>query len=494
MFFLEAVGKMTEGYSIDDAADALQESMKAQAAIDVIARAIKGSKWEGRLFIAGGYVRDMLLRRDAKDVDIVAEGGITAGMDAATFLARKLGVYKKGSNPVLFPKFGTAKVTLRDGTDIEFVAPRKEKYDRYTRKPIVSPGTMRDDAFRRDLTINSLMQNLTTKEIKDLTGLGLRDLKAGVVRTPVDPDIIFKEDPLRMLRAIRFTFKYNFKMPFSMVKAIRKNARMLTTHKKVSNERIRDELDKMLVLERPSKVLRLLKVTGLLPLILPEVQALVGVKQNKYHDRDVFGHVTRVLDRTPPDIITRLGALFHDIGKVATRIERPDGKVQFIGHADVGEKITAEIMRRLKYSTRDIRQVTTLVGRHMDLKHGGPEAIHLKDKHLRKFVHKVADLLEPALDLINADNISHAAGHSMPDQIAIVRKRIRTWDLSKYIKPQLEVDGTDIAALGAEGRLIGKIMARILEKHLEHDGFSRKDALQLAMHMIKDHKKTRRRG
>lgn len=467
----------------------LTESAKAEQAIQLLAGVVKDTPYENKIFIVGGYVRDLLLRKPSKDVDLVVDGfGIEGGIQAAEFIAKRLGIYKKDTNPVIFPRFGTAKLTIKLPTgpfDIEFVAPRKEQYTPGSRKPLVSAGTIHDDALRRDFTINALFKNLSSGEIVDLTGRSLKDLERKLIQTTSDPDWIFQEDPLRILRAIRFAFKYNFDLPLSVVRAIKRNASKL---KNISAERIQDELNKILVVEKPSRAIRMFEITGILSIVFPELQKLVGMQQNAYHKHDAFKHTLNVLDNVPPDVSLRLSALFHDIGKAVTRTDK-NGKVQFIGHANAGADITREVMRRLKYSNEDIQKVTTLVKYHMDLKDVGPEGERLQDKTVRKLIFKVADKLEPLLKLMHADNISHSDAASMPRQIDAVRSRISGMDISSVLNTKSILDGNEIAALGATGRLIGEIKDRILNKVLENPNFSRDQATNLALNMIRDSRK-----
>ena len=463
----------------------ITESTNIDYVIDVLKYAIKGSNYEQKLYIVGGFVRNELLGEDPKDIDIVVEGGPDAGMDAAKFIAKKLGVYKAESNPVLFPTYGTAKLSIPvngKSFDVEFVAPRKERYEPGSRKPFVSPGTLRDDALRRDFTINALFKNLMTGEILDLSGRGLKDLKSKVLNTTGDADWIFSEDPLRILRAVRFTLKYNLKLPLTVIRAIKKAAPSLAT---ISAERIQDELKKIILLNQPSKAIRLFKITGILDQILPELKSLDKLKQNKFHTKDALGHTLDVLDNTPANFYERLAALFHDIGKAATRTEK-EGKIQFIGHAEVGSDLTKAIMKRLKYSNDDIEKVAKLVKYHMELKSSGKEAEGLSEKTLRKFIYRVSSELEPILNLIHADNISHTPEASMPKQIEKVREKIATLNIEEILNARSVLDGNEIMALGAKGKLIGEIKNRILTKTIENPGFTKEQAINLAQNMIKD--------
>ncbi len=458
----------------------------ATDSLKLLTEALKNTLYENDVYLVGGAVRDRLLNLPIKDVDlVVSDHGLTGGIDCAEFLAKKLNIFKKDSNPVIFPRFGTAKLTLSDGMDIEFVAPRKEQYTEGSRKPLVTAGTLEDDAFRRDFTINALFQRLSDYQILDLTGKGLQDLFNKVINTTSDASYIFNEDPLRMLRAVRFACKYNFDLPLYLIRALKTNAAKLKT---ISQERIQDELNKILLLPKPSKAIRLFHVTGLLQFFLPELETLVGVTQNSYHKDDVFMHTMNVLDNAVPELMVRLSALFHDCGKPLTRTE-VDGKVRFIGHDEVGAEIAKKALHRLKYSNEVIDYITTIVKHHMDLKFAGNDLKPLKDKHLRKLIFKMTDKFHSLLKLMDADNNSHAEHANMPDQINSVLAKICDWDLSAIINTRSILDGNEIHELGAEGKLIGEIKERILEKVLEKPSFKREVAIELAKNMIESRKK-----
>lgn len=461
----------------------ISESAQAQQVLDVIRKATAGTEYDGRLYMAGGFVRDELLGRKSKDVDFLVTGGPNSGLEAAEFIAKRLGIYKDGSNPVIFPTYYTAKlsVPINTGTqEVEFVAPRKEKYQKGSRKPDVAPGEIQDDVMRRDFTVNSLLKNLHTGEILDFSGRGQQDLKKGILDTTGDPNVIFGEDPLRILRAIRFAIKYNFKLPLRIIKSIKRFSGELHN---ISTERINDEINKILVLDNPSRALTLFRITGILEILMPELHQLHKLKQNAYHKKDALGHTLDVLDASSPELTQRLAALFHDIGKAATKTEK-NGKIQFIGHAQIGADIAENIMRRLKYPTALTNKVSKIVKNHMDLKSAGPEATELKDSTLRKFVFRVGDVLDDLLSVIHADNISHSESASMPQQIEKIRERLTNMDINKILNTKSVLDGNQIRALGAQGPEIAKIKDRILLKSLENPDFSERDATQLAKNMI----------
>jgi poly(A) polymerase len=464
----------------------LLEGDKENAALDYLSQLVKSGPFKGRVYLAGGAVRDMELGKDPKDLDVVVTGGIEAGMEFAKWATEYMNNHVEGSNPVVFPTFGTAKFTLRGIThngidlsdiDIESVATRKEKYTTGSRKPEVSAGDLADDVNRRDFTVNSLLKDLTTGEILDLTGKGKEDIKRGIVQTPLNPDVIFTDDPLRILRATRFAIKYGWDLPMFMIRAMKRNAPQLEN---ISNERIRDELNKMLVTGAPHRAIKLLKITGILDHVMPEFKDSYQMTQNQHHKHTVFKHSLDVLSKTQPDLVQRLMGLFHDIGKVVTKSVTPTG-VHFYGHEDEGEKMTRSIMFRLKYPTELINAVATGVKNHMRLKHGGDDAVALTDKTLRKFKMELGDNLENTLSLIHADNISHSEASSMPNQIENVKNRLNNLNIPTTTKPTLPINGKDLIDMGIKpGPIFTKIMTAVTDKWFENPEVSREEALEIA--------------
>ena len=427
--------------------DLLLEGAKESAALDLLSDLIKKSKFRGKIYLAGGAVRDELLGMDIKDLDLVVEMP-NGGIKFAEWVTKKLGIYKSGSNPVIYPKFGTAAFTLRginhrgynlSDITIEVVMTRKEQYHAGSRKPDVSPGSLKDDVERRDFTVNSLLKDLTTGEVLDLTGMGKNDLQKGIIQTALNPDVIFKEDPLRMLRAIRFTVKYGWKLPLFMIKALKRNATML---KSISKERIMDELNKMLVSKSPATAIRLLQMTDLNKYVARELDALKGLEQNKYHKKDVMGHTLDVLKQTPPELVTRIAALLHDIGKATTK-KVIDGEIHFYKHEDISVEVAEIILRRLKYPLDIIKKVTVAIKNHMRTKQYGGDLKGVSDKTIRKLKSDLGDHLEDTLNLIDADNQSHADEYNMPDQVKNIRKRLEKLK-NEPVKPKLPVTGNDI--------------------------------------------------
>jgi poly(A) polymerase len=396
----------------------------------------ESKKLESRALVVGGYVRDRLLgggREQAlREIDVLVDQG--KGIQLAQAVAGRLGAHP----PVIFERFGTAHLEA-DGYAVEFVSTRTEKYDPTSRKPQVSPGSLKDDVLRRDFTINTLLMDWDGS-VLDLTGRGLNDLKARRIVTPLDPASTFDEDPLRMLRAIRFAATLEFELDPSVVEAIRANAARLAPPV-VSMERIHDEFCKLLLARDVERGLRLLDECGLLVRILPQLEAGKGMEQGGWHSHDVFGHGLLAAGLSPPDLVTRLAALLHDIGKPATH-ELKDGKPTFIGHQEVGATMAADALKRLRFSGEIIDEVVLLIRLHMRPIQYDPQT--WEDKAVRRLVRESGAQLERLLALARAD--MRASRYPNVDKIDHLEARIRQLDAAAIGAIRSPLTGEDLMA------------------------------------------------
>lgn len=351
------------------------------------------------VYAVGGYVRDKFLGRDSKDLDFVTVG---SGIELAKSVAQRLG---PGTHVAVYANYGTAQVSCR-GIDLEFVGARKESYSRDSRNPIVEDGTLDDDMRRRDFTINAMAICLNEGrrgELVDPFG-GYADLDAKVIRTPLDPDITFSDDPLRMLRAIRFATQLKgFKILPETFEAIKRNAGRMEI---ITRERINDELMKIMKSERPSLGWRLLDMADLLKYVFPSLIPLKGVeiKEGKGH-KDNFSHTLQVLDnvaRRSDDVWLRWAALLHDIAKPVTKRYVEGLGWTFHNHNFVGEKMVKRIFRDMKLPLNEhMKYVSKIVGLHMRPQQVGDEGV--SDSGVRRLITDAGTDLEDLMVLAESD-------------------------------------------------------------------------------------------
>ncbi len=403
----------------------------------------------------GGFVRDRLLGRDGKDIDVVVVGA--DGVPLLDAVARRLG----WPRAAVFERFATAQVR-GGGFVVEVVQARAERYDPESRKPDVRPGSLADDIRRRDFTVNALAQSLDGR-VLDLTGRGLDDLRLGVLRTPLDPAETFSEDPLRMFRAARFVAQLGFQPAEGLVEAMRAMAQRATI---LSAERIRDELSRLLISPHPRQGMEVLRASGLLEVTIPELLTMVGVEQGGWHDDDVWEHTLGAVDLAPDDLVTRLGCLFHDIGKPATHAIAPDGRHTFYEHPRVGAELARRVMERLRYSNDEIDQVSTLVLQHMWPIQYRPDEVG--DGAVRRFIRTIGELRGRALDVARAD--TRASAYPDVDALDELEQRMATLDAQGEVsRLQPPLDGHELMQLTGRGPgpWVGRVQRALLDAVLD---------------------------
>lgn len=349
-------------------------------------------------YVVGGYVRDIFLHRHSKDIDFVTVG---SGIEVAETVARQLG---RGTRCNVFRNFGTAQVKHK-GMELEFVGARKESYSHDSRKPIVEDGTLDDDLSRRDFTINAMAVCINEDSFGQLVDPfdGIGDLDRQTIRTPLDPDITFSDDPLRMMRAIRFATQLGFRIDDETFEAIGRNAHRIEI---ISRERVADELMKIMASPMPSIGWELLSECGLLKLILPELEAMKGVETvNGRGHKDNFRHTLAVVDnvaRKSDNVWLRWSALFHDIAKPATKRWDPKLGWTFHNHNFIGAKMIPRIFRDLRLPLNEkMKYVQKMVELHMR-----PIALveeDVTDSAVRRLLFDAAEDIEDLMILCNAD-------------------------------------------------------------------------------------------
>ena len=400
-------------------------------------------------YLVGGYVRDIFLERPTNDIDVVVVG---SGIEVAKKLQQLLGTNPKTGRPrahlAVYRNFGTAQVKFYD-TEVEFVGARKESYNRLSRKPIVEDGTLEDDQNRRDFTINAMAICLNKDRFGELVDPfdGIYDLEDGIIRTPLDPDITFSDDPLRMMRCVRFSAQLRFFIEDETFEALSRNAERI---KIVSGERIADELNKIMKTAQPSRGLAELQRCGLLQLIIPELAALDIVetrngrahKNNFYHTLEVVDNVAKHSD----NLWLRWAALFHDVGKTKSKRWEPALGWTFHNHNYIGAKMIPSIFRRMKLPMdAKMKYVEKLVDLHMRPIVIADEVV--TDSAVRRLMNDAGDDIDDLMTLCEADITSknEVRKKQFAENFRMVRVKLadlKERDYKRLLQPV--IDGNEI--------------------------------------------------
>ncbi len=396
-------------------------------------------------YVVGGFVRDLVIGRSSKDIDFVTVG---SGIEVAEAVAAALG---KHTSLAVYRNYGTAQVKHRD-LELEFVGARRESYQRDSRNPIVEDGTLDEDIARRDFTINALAVSVNAGNFGDVIDRydGLGDIERRIIRTPLDPDITFSDDPLRMMRAVRFATQLDFRILPETFEAIRRNASRIEI---ITKERIKDELFKIMAASKPSIGWKLLLDSGLLRFILPELVRMRGIdlvdgrahKDNFYHTMEVLDAVALKSD----NVYLRWAALLHDIGKPVTKSYDKERGWTFHNHNFIGSKMVKSIFRRLKFPLgAEMRYVAKLVELHMR-----PIALvedEVTDSAVRRLIHYAEEDLADLMILARADITSKDSNRKARylANFDLVEEKFRATEAKDFERNRKNpVDGTEIITL-----------------------------------------------
>jgi len=434
-----------------------------------------------KTYAVGGFVRDLYMGREGTDIDFVVIG------DAIRFAHH----FRKrfGSGKVVsFPRFGTAMLEY-SGYKLEFVTARSEHYDPDSRKPHVKRAGLASDLSRRDFTVNTLVMDISPDNFGQVIDVynGIEDIDAKLIRTPLDPVVTFQDDPLRILRAIRFATVLNFRIEPQTYEAIIKTKERL---KIISQERITEEFRKIMMAEKPSIGLRLMKETGLYPIIFPELEQLSGVEQrNEFHHKDVFNHTLQVVDniaRRTNKFELRMAALLHDIAKPQTKKFVEGVGWTFHGHEELGARMTERIGRRMRLSMAEIRYIKKLVRLHLRPMQLVDDSV--TDSAIRRVMVEAGEHLEDLMQLCRADITSKNPEKVRQymanfDKVEQKMKIVEEKDRLRNFKPA--INGNQIMkALNLQpGPIVGQIKQAIVDAIL--DGKIKNESQECFEYMMK---------
>ena len=453
---------------------------KIKKLLKLIQTSIKGTHFEGKVYVCGGAVRDALLNEPIKDLDVCIELP-NGGMTFASYMAMKHQCYVAGTNPVVFEIYGTAKFQLYKDEDlkdieIECVQTRKEQYHKESRNPETVYGTIQEDAKRRDLTINSLYYNISTEKIHDYNN-GLDDLVNQVIKTPTDPDITFNDDPLRILRVIRFSTRFGWGIEKNTWLGMVKNAHRI---KIISQERISDEISKILLCNKPSIGIRKMYYCGILHRVMPDIYDTTYAYESKNPTVSTFDHTMNVLDEVQPYLENRLAALFHDVGRIITDRRRDVNPDKF------SAEIAADDLKAMKFPNYIIKTVETAIKFHRGFALYA-DGVMPPDKKIRKFINLTGDDLGATVDLMNANNLHCTYGKKKRQVLDILNRIEEMEDAEKAANVKLPINGNDIMKEFniKGGPNIGILLEAVKDAYFENPNMTKDEAFELVEAKLK---------
>ena len=453
---------------------------KIKKLVKLIQESIKGTAFENHVFLVGGCVRDLLLKIPCKDVDICVDIK-NGGMLFANYMAMKHQCYVAGTNPVVFENYGTAKFQLYKNEElkdieIECVQTRKEQYHKESRNPDTVYGTIQEDAKRRDLTINSLYYNISTEKVHDYNN-GLDDLVNQVIKTPTDPDITFNDDPLRILRVIRFSTRFGWGIEKNTWLGMVKNAHRI---KIISQERISDEISKILLCEKPSIGIRKMYYCGILHRVMPDIYDTTYAFESKNPMVSTFDHTMNVVDTVQPYLENRLAALFHDVGRIIT------GKRSDVNPDKFSAEVAADDLKAMKFPNYVIKTVETAIKLHRGFSVYA-DGVLPPDKKIRKFINLTGEDLGGTVDLMNANNL-HCTYDKKKRQVLDILNRIEEMeDAEKAANVKLPISGNDIIR---EFKIkpsptIGILLEAVKDAYFENPNMTKDEAFEIVENKLK---------
>ena len=450
---------------------------------------IQDTEFEQHVYVVGGSVRDLIMEKEIKDIDLVIDlpqGGVR--------FAEWCKEHNYTNTVVIYATYGTAAMKILE-QDIECVMTRGEKYiDSGSRNPVTEFAPIMEDASRRDLTINALYYNISKKKVEDLMGCGVQDIRDGVLRVPMEMvseqmvDQTFIDDPLRILRVVRFHTKLGFKISDETFNAMKRNVDRLSI---ITVERINTELCKILMSKNARQGIELINEIGAMKYVIPELEQCIGLGQNSYHFGDVWVHTMAVLENHcnlfEPDLICRLAALLHDIGKIECRTVDEHGRVHFYDHEFIGSDVAKRILQRLKFDNKTIDEVCFIIRNHMRAKGFENDCRKMKEKSINKFMYTCGneERFIRTCQVIEADNLAHEKSHCITGQYARFVECVKT---SKMFGYRLPINGDDVInEFGIEpGPIIKEILKQVMNNVYSNPDISRESCLKLMKQAYKN--------